>query len=229
LIRLIRRLILVVVEVAMYQNCYMAQFFKIHAENPQKRLIDQLVACLQQGGVIVYPTDASYALGCSLDNKRGMDRLRRIRQLPEDHQFTLLCRDLSDLGSYARVPNPSYRLLKQATPGPFTFILEASKLVPKRLIQPKRKTIGLRVPDNPIARSILENFGAPIVTTTLSLPGEAYPLNDPYDIRLSLEHEVEIVVDGGYGGLDSTTVVDLTGPVPEVLRQGLGDPALFGV
>ena len=207
----------------------MAQYFSIHSENPQKRLVEQVASCLRQGGVVVYPTDACYALGCSLDNKRGMDKIRRIRKLQEQHEFTLLCRDLSDLGSYAQVPNPSYRLLKQATPGPFTFVLEASKLVPKRLVQPKRRTIGLRVPDHQIIKAILEVFGSPIVSTTLTLPGDPYPLNDPTDIRLSLEHEVDIIVDGGYGGLDPTTVIDLTDQVPEVIRRGLGDPALFGL
>ncbi len=214
---------------ALCQIEHMSQFFNIHSENPQNRLVVQVADCLKQGGVVVYPTDACYAIGCSLDNKRGMDRIRRIRQLKEDHEFTLLCRDLSDLGLYARVPNPVYRALKQATPGPYTFILEASKLVPKRLVQPKRKTIGLRVPDHQIIRAILEAFGGPLVSTTLSMPGDEYPLNDPFDIKTVLEQEVEIIVDGGYGGLDPTTVVDFTGPTPEILRRGCGDPALFGV
>ncbi len=207
----------------------MAQILNIHAENPQMRLVVQVAEALSAGGVVVYPTDACYGVGCSLDNKRGMDRIRRIRQLREDHEFTLLCRDLSDLGLYAQVPNPVYRMLKLATPGPYTFILEASKLVPKRLVQPKRKTIGLRVPEHPILSAILETYGSPIVSTTLAMPGDEYPLNDPFDIRVSLEREVEIIVDGGYGGLDPTTVVDVTDGIPEVLRKGCGDPSVFGV
>jgi tRNA threonylcarbamoyl adenosine modification protein (Sua5/YciO/YrdC/YwlC family) len=218
-----------VVGYALCQIGLMSQFFNIHSENPQNRLVVQVADCLNQGGVVVYPTDACYAIGCSLDNKRGMDRIRRIRQLKDDHEFTLLCRDLSDLGLYARVPNPVYRALKQATPGPYTFILEASKLVPKRLVQPKRKTIGLRVPDHQIIRAILEAFGGPLVSTTLSMPGDEYPLNDPFDIKTVLEQEVEIIVDGGYGGLDPTTVVDFTGATPEILRRGCGDATVFGV
>lgn len=205
----------------------MSQFFSMHPDNPQSRLAKQAADILKSGGIMVYPTDAAYALGCSMENREGLARMLRIRGLSSDHQCTLICRDLSDLGTLARVENPDYRLLRKATPGPFTFILEASKEVPKRLVQPKRKTIGLRVPDCRITQLILSELGGPLLSTTLILKDEVYPECDPYDIRQILEHEVDLVIDGGTGSLEPTTVVDLTGNAPEILRQGLGDFAEF--
>lgn len=205
----------------------MSQFFSIHAETPQARLINQAVDILAAGGVIVYPTDSAYALGCRLDNKAGAERIRQIRKLEGNHNFTLVCQDLSELSRYARVDNSAYRLIKHATPGPYTFIFEASKEVPRRLMNPKRKTIGLRVPDNEIVRSLLRALGEPLMSVTLLLPGDDYPMTDPYDIRAMLEREVDLVVDGGYCGLEPTTVVDMSGEEIVVLREGLGAPDAF--
>ena len=205
----------------------MSQFFSIHAETPQARLINQAVDILAAGGVIVYPTDSAYALGCRLDNKAGVERIRQIRKLEGNHNFTLVCQDLSELSRYARVDNSAYRLIKHATPGPYTFIFEASKEVPRRLMNPKRKTIGLRVPDNEIVRSLLRALGEPLMSVTLLLPGDDYPMTDPYDIRAMLEREVDLVVDGGYCGLEPTTVVDMSGEEIVVLREGLGAPDAF--
>ncbi len=205
----------------------MSQFFSIHAETPQARLINQAVDILAAGGVIVYPTDSAYALGCRLDNKAGAERIRQIRKLEGNHNFTLVCQDLSELSRYARVDNSAYRLIKHATPGPYTFIFEASKEVPRRLMNPKRKTIGLRVPDNEIVRSLLRALGEPLMSVTLLLPGDDYPMTDPYDIRAMLEREVDLVVDGGYCGLEPTTVVDMSGEEIVVLREGLGAPEAF--
>lgn len=206
----------------------MSQFFQIHPDNPQKRLIDQAVEILRQGGVIVYPTDSGYALGCQIGNKAALDRIRELRRLDDRHNFTLVCRDLSEISTYAKVGNTLYRLLKAVTPGPYTFIMEATREVPRR-IQSRRKTIGMRVPDNAIARALLESLGEPIMSTTLILPGESLPECDPYEIRQSLERQIELVIDGGYGSMEPSTVVDLTGDAPEVVRQGLGDPAPFHV
>ena len=200
----------------------MAQFFSIHPENPQPRLVRQATAILRAGGVIVYPTDSAYALACELGNKDGVERIRRIRQVDKDHNFTLVCRDLSELATYARVDNSVFRLLKAHTPGPWTFVLDATREVPRRLVHPKRRTIGLRVPDHPIARALLEDLGEPLMSSTLILPGEDLPLTDPWDIRETLEHEVNLVVDGGFCGLEATTVVDLTGPEPVLVRRGCG-------
>ena len=205
----------------------MSQFFSIHPETPQSRLISQAVDILSSGGVIAYPTDSAYALGCSLDNKAGAERIRQIRNLADDHNFTLLCQDLSELSRYARVDNAAYRLIKHATPGPYTFIFEASKEVPRRLMSPKRKTIGLRVPDNAIAQSLLRELGEPLMSVTLLLPGDDYPLSDPYDIRTTLERDVDLVIDGGYCGLEPTTVVDMSGEEIQLLRQGLGASDAF--
>jgi tRNA threonylcarbamoyl adenosine modification protein (Sua5/YciO/YrdC/YwlC family) len=205
----------------------MSQFFSMHPDNPQARLAKQAADILRAGGIMAYPTDAAYALGCDMDNREGLARMLRIRGLSADHQCTLVCRDLSDLGMLAKVENPDYRLLRKATPGPFTFVLEASKEVPKRLVQPKRKTIGLRVPDCRITQLILSELGGPLLSTTLILKDQAYPECDPYDIRQTLEHEVDLVIDGGMGSLEATTVVDLTDDAPEVLRQGLGDFSAF--
>lgn len=205
----------------------MSQFFAIHPETPQARLIQRAVDIIQRCGVVVYPTDSAYALGCQLGDKKAMERIRRIRALREDHNFTLVCRDLSELGTYARVDNTAYRLLRHATPGPFTFLLEATRDVPKRLVQPKRKTIGLRVPDHPIPQALLQALDEPLMSATLALPGDEYPMTDPYDIRDQLEHEVDLVIDGGFCGLEATSVIDLTGPAPLILRRGVGDVSDF--
>ena len=200
----------------------MSQFFTIHPENPQLRLIRQAVEIVRAGGVIVYPTDSAYALGCQIGDKKALDRIRQIRQLDKHHNFTLMCRDLSELSAYAKVANQVFRLLKTYTPGPYTFILDATAEVPRRLMHPKRKTIGLRVPGNPIALALLEELGEPLMSVTLIMPTDEYPLTDPYDIRDTLEHHVDLIVDGGYCGLEATTVVDLSGEVPQITRQGVG-------
>lgn len=201
----------------------MSQFFVIHPETPQKRLIQHACEIISKGGVVVYPTDTSYAVGCHIGDKRAVERIRQIRRLDDKHLFTLVCRDLSDLGVYARVNNSVFRQLKAHTPGPFTFVLEATKEVPRRLQLGKRKQIGLRVPDNPILLALLEHLGEPLLNTTLTLPGEDYPLTDPYDIRDMLEHSVDLIIDGGYCGLEESTVINLTGDLPELIREGAGD------
>ncbi len=205
----------------------MSQFFAIHPDNPQARLVRQAVDIIRRGGVVAYPTDSAYALGCHLGDKASVDRIRRIRALADHHNFTLVCRDLSELGRYARVDNSAYRLLRHATPGPYTFVLEATGEVPRRLQHPKRKTVGLRVPDNRIAQALLAELDEPLMSVTLQLPGDEYPLTDPYDIRESLEHDLELVIDGGYCGLEATSVIDMTGDAPRVLRRGLGDVSAF--
>ena len=205
----------------------MSQFFQIHPDNPQARLVRQAVDIIRQGGVVVYPTDSAYALGCHIGDKGALDRIRRIRKLDDRHNFTLVCRDLSEISTYARVDNRVYRLLRHSTPGPYTFILKASSEVPRRLLHPKRKTVGLRVPDNQIASALLEDLGEPLMSVTLIMPGEDLPLIDPYDIRGVLEHEVDLVIDGGYCGMEATTVVDLVDDLPLVLRAGKGDVAPF--
>ena len=201
----------------------MAQFLVIHPDNPQQRLIDRAVESLRRGGIVVYPTDSAYALGCHLGDKMALDRIRALRQLPKDHNFTLVCRDLSELATYAKVDNAAFRLLKNHTPGAYTFILNATSEVPRRLVQPKRRTIGMRVPDHKIALAMLATLGEPIMSVSLIMPGDKLPLTDPYEIRALLEHQVELIIDGGFCGLEPTTVVDLTGPTPEVLRTGRGD------
>jgi tRNA threonylcarbamoyl adenosine modification protein (Sua5/YciO/YrdC/YwlC family) len=200
----------------------MSQFFSVHPETPQTRLIHQAVEILNRGGVIVYPTDSAYALGCLLDNKSGAERIKEIRQLPEAHNFTLICKDLSELSRYARVDNAAYRQIKHATPGPYTFVFEASREVPRRIMNPKRKTIGLRVPDNAIAQALLNELEAPLMSVTLIMPGDDYPLSDPFDIRTTLERQVDLVIDGGYCGLEPTTVIDMSRDDVVLLRQGLG-------
>jgi len=200
----------------------MSQFFSIHPDNPQHRLVRQASEIVRKGGIIVYPTDSAYALGCHIGDKKALDKIRQIRQLDKNHNFTLMCRDLSELALYAKVDNQLYRSLKAHTPGPYTFILEATSEVPRRLMHPKRKTIGLRVPGNPIALALLEDLGEPIMSVTLIMPGDEYPLTDPYDIRDMLEHHVDLIVEGGYCGLEPTTIVDLSGDAPVILRQGMG-------
>jgi tRNA threonylcarbamoyl adenosine modification protein (Sua5/YciO/YrdC/YwlC family) len=207
----------------------MAQYFEVHPDNPQLRLLKQAAALLEKGGVLAVPTDSSYALVCRLDDKAATDRLRQIRAIDDKHHLTLLCRDLSELSSYARVDNRQYRLMKSATPGPYTFILEASKEVPRRVSHPSRKTIGLRVPDHSVLQALLAIHGAALLGTTLVLKDEVQPCNDPPDIRARLEHQIEAVIDAGACPLEPTTVVDLTGDAPSLLRQGRGDAARLGL
>ena len=201
----------------------MAQFFQIHPDNPQLRLIKQASAILDDGGVIVYPTDSCYALGCHIGDKKALNRIRKIRKLDEAHEFALMCSDLSQLSRYVKVTNEQYRLLKSITPGPYTFILPTTKEVPKRLQIEKRKTIGLRVPDSAIVQMLLNELGQPIYTTTLIMPGRNLPLNDAYEIREKLEHQVDLVIDGGACEVEPTTVLDMTGSQPEVIRWGRGE------
>ena len=200
----------------------MAQFFTIHPDNPQQRLIDRSVEILRKGGLIAYPTDSAYALGCHIGDKFALDRIRAIRNLDKHHNFTLMCRDISQLASYARVDNSAFRLIKVHTPGPYTFILTATSEVPRRLMHPRRKTLGVRVPDNNIALALMETLGEPLMTSSLILPDDELPLTDPYDIRETLEHQLELVVDGGFCGMEPTTVVDLTGEEPQIIRVGRG-------
>jgi tRNA threonylcarbamoyl adenosine modification protein (Sua5/YciO/YrdC/YwlC family) len=207
----------------------MAQFFSVHPDNPQARLLKQAVQLLNQGSVLAVPTDSSYALVCHLDDKNAADQLRRIRGIDDKHHLTVLCRDLSELANYARVDNRQFRAVKQATPGPFTFILEATKEVPRRVSHPQRKTIGLRVPDHKVLQALLSLHGAPLLAATLIMPDEALPLNDAQDIRERLEHQVGAVIDAGACSLEPTTVIDMSGESPEVLRRGQGDPALWGL
>lgn len=200
----------------------MSQFFQIHPENPQARLIKQAVDIVRRGGLVVYPTDSAYALGCQIGDKMALERIRMIRQLGKDHNFTLMCRDLSELATYAKVDNQVFRAIKAHTPGPYTFILPATSEVPRRLMHPKRKTIGMRVPDNAIALALMEELGEPLMSSTLILPNEELPMTDPYDIRDVLEHQLELVIDGGYCGMEATTVVDFTDDGARLVRQGLG-------
>lgn len=207
----------------------MAQFFSVHPDNPQIRLLKQAVQLLNQGQVLAAPTDSSYALVCHLDDKNAADQLRRIRGIDDKHHLTLLCRDLSELANYARVDNRQFRAIKQATPGPFTFILEATKEIPRRLSHPQRKTIGLRVPAHAVLQELLTLHGAPLIAATLILPGEVDSLNDPQEIRERLEHQIAAVIDAGACALQPTTVVDMSTDEPAVLRLGQGDPALLGL
>lgn len=207
----------------------MSQFFQIHPENPQGRLINQAADIIRRGGVVVYPTDSGYALGCQLGEKNALETIRRIRQLDKKHNFTLMCRDLSELATYARVDNRDYRLIKNHTPGPYTFILKATPEVPRRLMHPKRRTIGLRVPENKIALALLDALNEPMMSVTMLLPGEEVPLTDPYDIRQTLEHELDLVIDGGFCGMESTSVIDLVEEPPLILRRGQGDVSAFEV
>ena len=205
----------------------MAFLLSIHPVNPQPRLVRQAIASIRDGSVVVYPTDSSYALGCLIGDKEAMERIRRIRDTDKNHNFTLVCRDLSEIARYARVDNTQYRTLRAFTPGPYTFLLEATREVPKRLQNPKRRTIGIRVPDNAIVRMLLAELGEPIMSSTLMLPGESAPMTDPQEIKERLEHAVDLVIDGGPGGFEPSSIVDLSGPAPLVVRRGKGDVSAF--
>ncbi len=205
----------------------MSQFFQIHAENPQPRLVKQAVEIIRQGGVVIYPTDSSYALGCQMGDKAALERIRRLRQLDDKHNFTLVCSDLSQLGLFAKVDTAAFRLLKAHTPGPYTFILAATREVPRMLLHAKRRTIGLRVPAHPIALALAEELGEPLMSVSLVMPGDSLPLSDPYEMRDRLEKQVDLIIDGGYGGLEASTVINLADGQPEVLRVGCGDPSPF--
>jgi tRNA threonylcarbamoyl adenosine modification protein (Sua5/YciO/YrdC/YwlC family) len=207
----------------------MTQYFQVHPDNPQIRLIKQAVQIIEKGGIVAVPTDSAYALVCQLDDKNAVERLRRIRGVDEKHHLTLLCRDLSEIAQYARVDNAQYRLLKANTPGPYTVILEATRELPRRLSHPSRKTIGLRVPENTITQALLAELGAPLIGTTLQLPGDDEIISDPEAVRERLEKLIDLIIDGGAGTLDPTTVIDLTGPEPVLVRQGRGDTAAFGI
>jgi tRNA threonylcarbamoyl adenosine modification protein (Sua5/YciO/YrdC/YwlC family) len=205
----------------------MSQFFQIHPDNPQPRLIKQAAEILRSGGLAVIPTDCAYALACRIGDKNATEKVRRLRKLDSKHNFTLLCRDLSELSDFAKVDNSQYRLLKAHTPGAYTFILEATRQVPRLLMHPKKRTIGIRVPDNKIAMELAAEMNEPIMTTSLIMPGDELPMSDPYDIRQQLEHELDLVIDGGYCGFEATTVIDMTDEVPQLLRQGVGDASAF--
>lgn len=207
----------------------MGQYFQIHPENPQARLIKQAAQIVSSGGIVALPTDSAYALVCRLDDKAAVDKLRRIRGVDDKHHLTLLVRDLSEVAQYARVDNSQYRLLKATMPGPYTVILEATRELPRRLSHPSRKTIGLRVPENRITLALLEELGEPLIGTTLQLPGDDHMLSDPDEVRERLEKQIELIIDGGAGMLEATTIIDLTGPEPELVREGRGDPAAFGL
>ena len=207
----------------------MAQYFEIHPENPQPRLIKQAAQIISSGGIVAAPTDSAYALVCRLDDKGAVEKLRRIRGVDDKHHLTLLVRDLSQIAHFARVDNTQYRLLKATTPGPYTVILEATREVPRRLSHPSRKTIGVRVPENHILLALIEELGEPLIGTTLQLPGDDHMLSDPDEVLARLGKQIELVIDGGAGQLSPTTVIDLTGPAPELVREGRGDPASFGL
>jgi tRNA threonylcarbamoyl adenosine modification protein (Sua5/YciO/YrdC/YwlC family) len=205
----------------------MAQFFSIHPENPQRRLINQAVEIVRKGGVIAYPTDSSYALGCAIGNKDAMNRIRRVRQVGDEHNFTLVCKDLSEISIYAKFDNDIYRLLKRFTPGPYTFILAATREVPRRLQNPKRRTIGIRVPDFPFVSMLLDGLNEPLMSSTLIMPGDDLPLNDAEEIRKTLEHDVNLVVDGGPCDIQPTSVIEMADGLPRVVRYGKGDTSAF--
>jgi tRNA threonylcarbamoyl adenosine modification protein (Sua5/YciO/YrdC/YwlC family) len=200
----------------------MSQYFEIHPTHPQPRLVKQAVDIIHGGGVIAYPTDSSYALGCHIGDKDALLRLRRIRDIDDKHNLTLVCRDLSEIASYAKIENSDYRLLKSLTPGPYTFLLNATTEVPRRLLHPKRRTIGIRVVDHPIVRAMLDELGQPVMSCTLIMPGEEFPLNDAEEIRDKLEHQLDLIIDGGHCGSEPTTVIRMTGGAPVLERQGKG-------
>lgn len=201
----------------------MAEIIELHPTHPQPRRIAEVVAAIRAGALIAYPTDSSYALGCHIGDKKAVDRIHRIRKTGKDHNFTLVCRDLSEISVYARLDNWAYRLLRSMTPGPYTFILQATREVPKRLQNPKRRTIGLRVPDHPVVAAMLESLGEPIMSSTLQLPGDDVPLTDPFDIDHRIGHEIELIVDSGSPGIEPTSVIDLSGDGIRILRVGRGD------
>lgn len=206
---------------------YTLAMLYIHPDNPQQRLIDVAARCVQNGGIIIYPTDSAYALGCAIDNREGIERIRRLRGLDKQHNFTLMCRDLSELSSFARFDNIVFRLLKAHTPGPYTFVMQATKEVPKRLQHPKRKTIGLRIPDHPVTHALLETLDTPMLSVSLILPGETMPIADVDDLHDAFAQQVDEVINGGHCGIEATTVVDLTGAVPSLIRVGKGDVSVF--
>ncbi len=206
-----------------------SQFFQIHPENPQARLIKQAVEIIRKGGVVIYPTDSSYAMGCQIGDKSAIERVRRLRKLDDKHNFTLICRDLSQLGLFAKVDTGAFRLLKAHVPGPYTFILNATREVPRLLLHDKRRTIGLRVPDHPISHALLEELGEPLMSVSLIMPGDTLPMTDPYEMRQLLEHQVDLIIDGGFGGVSASTVINLADGEPQVVRVGCGDPAPFMV
>lgn len=205
----------------------MAQFFQIHPDNPQARLIGRAAEIVRDGGVIVYPTDSCYALGCAIGDKAAMDRIRAIRRLDEKHNFTLVCRDLSEISTYAKIDNQAFRLLNSLTPGPYTFLFQATKQVPRRLQHPRRKTIGIRVPEHVTAQALLTELNEALMSTTLILPGDDQPQTDPYEIREMLGHAVDLIIDGGFCGFEPSTIVDMSGDTPLVVRVGKGDASLF--
>jgi tRNA threonylcarbamoyl adenosine modification protein (Sua5/YciO/YrdC/YwlC family) len=204
-----------------------AKLIEVHPKDPQPRRVAKIVEIVRGGGLIAYPTDSSYAFGCHIGDKRAIDRIHRIRRTDKKHNFTLVCRDLSEISNYARVDNWAYRLVKSMTPGPYTFILQATREVPKRLQHPKRRTIGIRVPDHPLVRAVLDELGEPIMSSTLTLPGDDMPLTDPVEIEDRIGHEIDAIVDAGATGIEPTSVIDLTGGVPEVQRIGRGDVSAF--
>lgn len=205
----------------------MSQYFRIHPENPQGRLIKHAADIIREGGVVVYPTDTAYAIGCMIGNKQALERIITIRRLDEKHQFSIMCRDLSEIATYARVSNSMFRLLKHHTPGTYTFILPGTGEVPKRLLHAKRKTIGLRVPNHPIVLALLEELNAPLLTSTMQLSGDEFPLTDPEEIRDRIAKQVDLIIDGGWGTTELTTVIDMVEEYPVVIREGKGDPAPF--
>lgn len=206
----------------------MSQFFAIHSTHPETRLIKRAVDIVRKGGIIAYPTDSCYAIGCHIGDKHAMERMRRIRGVDERHHFTLMCRDLSDIGTFAKVDNAQYRLLKTHTPGTYTFILDATRELPRRLAHPKRATVGVRVPEHPVTHALLTELNEPLLSSTLMLPGEAEPLNDAEMIRKKLEHQLDLILDGGACGIEPTTVIDLSGDAPILIRRGKGDISSFG-
>lgn len=205
----------------------MARLIEIHPTNPQPRLVAAVVQAIRQGSLIAYPTDSSYALGCHIGDKRAMDRIRRIRQTDKEHNFTLVCSDLKEISVYARIDNWAYRMVKSMTPGPYTFILQATREVPKRLQNPKRRTIGLRVPDHPLVHAMLDSLDEPIMSSTLTLPGDDMPLTDPLEIEEKIGHQIDVIIDAGPTGIEPTTVIDLSHGSADVLRVGRGDVSAF--
>ncbi len=210
------------------QDITVSQFFQVHPENPQPRLIKQAVEIIKAGGLVVYPTDSSYALGCQIGDKGAIERIRRLRKLDDKHNFTLMCCDLSQLGLFAKVDTGAFRALKAHTPGPYTFILNATREVPRLLLHAKRRTIGLRVPGHPIAQALLAQLGEPLMSVSLIMPGDTLPLSDPEEMRDILEHHVDLIIDGGIGGVDASTVISLAEGDPQIIRVGCGDPTPFG-